>query len=365
MAEMTGKKSKKELIECQKFLTDAQRIVHLGSWEWNIKDNTEKWSDETFRIFGYKPGEIEPLYDHFVEALHPEDRSKVLEAVKKALDGDEPYKVEFRLICHGGEEKTVVGQGEVDRDDEKNPVRMVGTILDISGQKRTEEELKRSKKDLQRLAGRLISNQEEELRRLARELHDDLTQRLAVLSIDLGNLELNFKEELPEEAINQISKIKEKTIKISEDVHHLSRDLHPSILEDLGLVRAVKSECNDFSSRTGIAVVFTPKNIPLSISNKIALSIYRIIQEGLVNIARHANTKNSYVFLEGLDNSIQLSIRDTGQGFDQGQIKDEAALGLSSMRERARLVNGEFSISSETGGGTNVEVDIPLKKGKR
>ncbi len=222
-------------------------------------------------------------------------------------------------------------------------------------------EIINTKKDLQKLAGRLISNQEGELRRLSRELHDDLTQQLAVMAIDTGNIIQSYKD-LPASVLSDISSLKEKLITISKNVHNMSRDLHPSILEDLGLVRAIQSECRDFSTRSGIAVVFTPENVPDNIPNDISLNIYRIIQEGLSNIVKYAKTRNAYVFLEGTDHQLTLSVRDTGVGFDANEVKNKTALGLGSMRERARLANGTFSITSKPQKGTIIKVIVPLEK---
>ena len=238
-------------------------------------------------------------------------------------------------------------------------LRIWGTSREITKQKQLENELIMNKNDLHNLAGQLIMNQENELSRLARELHDDLTQQLAVAAIDAGWIEQNFKD-LPEPVLQKISSIKNQLIKTSKEVHNMSRDLHPSIIDDLGMVRAVQSECSNFSARTGIAVNFTPKNVPDNISKDIALSIYRIIQEGLSNIAKHANVKNAYVFLERSDHSLIISVRDTGIGFDQTEVRQQAALGLESIRERARLINGKSSVVSTPGKGTTIEVSIPL-----
>ncbi len=220
-------------------------------------------------------------------------------------------------------------------------------------------ELVNTKKDLQKLAGRLILHQEKELSRLARELHDDLTQQLAVTAIEAGSIAQECKD-LPEPVLQRIVRIKEQLIKISKDVHNMSRDLHPSILNDLGLERAVKSECSNFSSRTGIAVIFTPKNIFGNIPKDKALALYRIVQEGLSNILKHAETKNAYVFLEGSDHGLILTVRDTGVGFDQKEVRQHAALGFGSIKERVRLINGKSSITSNPGKGTTIEVSIPL-----
>jgi PAS domain S-box-containing protein len=160
--------------------------------------------------------------------------------------------------------------------------------------KESEAALKNSQKDLRRLAGRLISAQEEELRRLSRELHDDLTQRLAVLAIEAGKLELQLngaRQALPG-PVQKISQIKEQLIRISEDVHRISRQLHPTILDDLGLVRAIESECAALMRRENIEIIFTKDAVPDMIPKDIALCLYRVVQEGLRNIIAHSRAKN-------------------------------------------------------------------------
>jgi PAS domain S-box-containing protein len=349
-------------------LAAAQKIAHLGSWEWNIRDNSETWSDEQFRIFGYEPGKVKPSYDLFVKSIHPDDRDRVLKAVENVLAGDEPYMIEFRIIRPDKTERSILAQGEVYRDVENSPVRMLGTSLDITERKKYEEQLKQmeeelrwNKNDLESLAGHLIVRKENELSGLARELHDDITQRLAVLAIEAGSIEKDFKE-LPGPVLEKVARIKEQLIKLSKNIHDISRDIHPSILDDLGLERAIQSECGDFSSRTGIAVIFTPKNIPRNISKEISLPVYRIIQEGLANIVKHADTKNAYVFLEGSDDRLILTVRDTGVGFDHKKVRKMATLGLGGIRERARLIDGKSSITSNPGKGTTIEVSIPYKR---
>jgi signal transduction histidine kinase len=233
-----------------------------------------------------------------------------------------------------------------------------GTARDITEKKRFESELRQSEKDLQRLAGRLIHKQETELRGLARELHDNLTQQLAVLAIEAGSLE-NLSD-VPEPVRDKISSIKDQLIRVSKEVHNLSRGLHPSIIDDLGLERALQSECNNFSSRMALPVIFNAKDVPVPLSADIALALYRIVQEGLNNAAVHAMTKNIYVFIEGLEECITLMIRDTGIGFNPEKVRENPGLGLSSIRERVRLIGGEFTIKSKEGKGTCVEVIVPL-----
>ena len=152
ITDITERKTAEEVLkQKERNLAMAQKIVHLGSWEWNIEDGSEKWSDEQFRIFGYEPGEIEPTYDHFIEALDPEDRSRTLAAVQNSLDGLEPYGIEFRIVRPDKTVRVVFAQGEVFRDEKNKPVRMVGTILDITERKKTEEELIKSEEQFRNL----------------------------------------------------------------------------------------------------------------------------------------------------------------------------------------------------------------------
>jgi PAS domain S-box-containing protein len=245
-------------------------------------------------------------------------------------------------------------------------------IMDITERKLAEEALKHnetalrnSKKDLQRLAGRLISAQEEELRRLSRELHDDLTQRLAVLAIEAGKLELDLNR-MPDkcpETVHTVGRIKEQLIKVSEDVHTISRQLHPTILDDLGLVRAIESECSAVMGRHPARITFMHENIPDEISDDTALCLYRVVQEGLRNITAHSQAKNCEIYLNGDDHALSLTVSDDGMGFDPLEVRSMPGLGLSSMRERVQLIRGDFAIRSQPGKGTVITVRVPLAGG--
>jgi PAS domain S-box-containing protein len=245
-------------------------------------------------------------------------------------------------------------------------------IMDITERKLAEEALKaneaalrNSKKDLQRLAGRLISAQEEELRRLSRELHDDLTQRLAVLAIEAGKLELDLNR-IPgkcSETIRTVAQIKDQLIKVSEDVHTISRQLHPTILDDLGLVRAIESECSAVMGRHPARITFRHEKVPNEISDDIALCLYRVVQEGLRNITAHSGAKNCEILLKGDDHALRLTVSDDGMGFDPLEVRSMPGLGLSSMRERVQLIHGDFAIRSQPGNGAVITVSVPLAGG--
>lgn len=224
-----------------------------------------------------------------------------------------------------------------------------------------ERVLRQNENDLRRLAGRLISAQEEERSHLARELHDDLAQRLAVFAIDVGQIEQQLGD-LPEPVRETLNEMKKDIVTISQDVHKLSRQIHPSILDDLGLIKAVESECNNFSKREGVEIIFKHENIPTIIPKGISLSLYRIIQEGLTNISKHACANHISVSMKGTGHEALLSVQDDGIGFDFVEVREKPGLGFSSMRERARLIHGDLSISSQPERGTVITVRVPLKR---
>jgi signal transduction histidine kinase len=156
--------------------------------------------------------------------------------------------------------------------------------------------------------------------------------------------------------------MKEQMVKLSVNVHDISRQLHPAILDDLGLVDAIKSECISFSKREGISVRYEPINIPEAIPRDVALCIYRVMQESLRNIAKHANVKEAEILLTGIDDGVRLCVRDKGVGFEPAGVRGQSGLGLASMEERVRLIQGEFSIQSQAGQGTAIEIWIPLSR---
>ena len=357
------------LSESEARLSLAADAAEAGIWEMDC--NTDQfWATERARnIFGYDAtGTID--LKRFEQSVLPEDFPKVRQAITRSLERNEPIDVEYRILINDDTMKWIQSSGRPYFKPTGEPDRLLGVSIDITRHKLIEEALREnekilrnSQKDLRKLTGRLISTKEEELRRLSRELHDDLTQRLAILAIEAGKLEIYLFEKvsLPE-AIQKVSEIKGQLIKISEDIHRISRQLHPTILDDLGLVRAIEAECTALAQREGIEIIFTSENVPDRLPADVPLCLYRIVQESLNNCICHSGTKSCKVILKSSEDKISLTVKDTGRGFDPVDVRDKPGLGLSSMRERVLLVEGNFKVDSQPGRGTSLHVSIPLTR---
>jgi two-component system, NarL family, sensor kinase len=251
-------------------------------------------------------------------------------------------------------------------DDLIQRLRLVGEIFtNALARKRADEDLRareqslrQTREDLRMLAAKLLHAQEEERRRIAREMHDDWTQRLALLGIDIGKLEKHIGTR--EKALPLLRTMQEQLVGLSEDMHDLSRQLHPSILDDLGLVEALRSECASFSRRERIEVLYHSEKIPTALPKDVALCVYRVAQEALRNLAKHAGVTEAWVSFIATEEELLLRVEDKGVGFDQAVVPSQPVLGLSSMEERVRLIRAKLSVTSTPGRGTKVEVRVPL-----
>lgn len=236
---------------------------------------------------------------------------------------------------------------------------IIGLVFNLQQRKKAQAALRESQQELQTLAGRLISSQEEELSRLAREFHDDFAQRLAAVAIETGTLEIH-SQQLDPPAREKIGHVKDQLIRLSDDIHAISRELHPAILKDLGLGRAVNSLCINFADRENIPVDCHFEPLPDDIPPQTSLCIYRVIQESLRNIAKHARARHVDISLKLSANHLLATIEDDGAGFEPKCARHTPGIGLASMRERVQYVQGEFTIQSAPGQGTVIDLSVPL-----
>jgi PAS domain S-box-containing protein len=233
----------------------------------------------------------------------------------------------------------------------------VAFVSDVSKRKADEYAIREQGAELRQLAGRLMTAQDDERRRIARDLHDDLSQKLAYLAMDLSKLALKpSSSELQKELLSLRSRAHEA----SDTVRHISHQLHPSVLDDIGLEAAIEQYCEEFEDRSEIATHFTARDVPDSIPREIANSVYHIFQESLRNVSKHSQAEKVFVTLESAGDLLRLTVRDEGVGLAPERLKSGSSIGMVGMKERAHLVNGTFSVESRLGQGTEVTVSVPI-----
>lgn len=229
---------------------------------------------------------------------------------------------------------------------------VTSAIRDITERKRTEEALAS-------VNHRLIEAQEQERARIARDLHDDLGQRLALLTVELDQLQQDFPD-LPAEVRRRVGAIHQQASEIACDLQTLSHELHSSKLEILGIAAATRSFCQEFGEQHNLEIDFKTHDLPGDLPHDVSLGLFRVLQEALHNSAKHSGVRRVEVVLQGTSQQIHLSVSDAGRGFDGEAAKHSRGLGLVSMEERIKILHGTFSIDSRANNGTTVRASVPF-----
>ena len=292
------------------------------------------------------------LGDDWLSGVHPDDRDHCSRLYSASFDARVDFELECRLRRFDGEYRWLVDIGVPRFEADGTFLGYVGSCIDITDRKTSEE-------SLHALTGRLITAQEEERARIARELHDDFSQRLALLGIGLGQL---WKKLSPNE-VEQRENVQEMlrgTKEMSSDLHSLSHQLHSSKLEHVGLVPALHGLCKEISEKYKIEVHFSESEGAVDVPKDVALCMFRVAQESLVNIVKHSGAREAQVQLSANAIGISLRISDHGRGFDPAMKTPAAGIGLIGMSERLRLVGGRLLVKSETGRGTEILAEAPV-----
>jgi PAS domain S-box-containing protein len=307
-----------------------------------------QWLEFTGRTLEQESG------NGWAEGVHPDDCQRFSRTYNAAFDLGEPFRVEYRLRRRDGVFRWIYNTG-VPRFSPGGKFRgYVGTCIDITERKATEEALTN-------LSGQLIRAREDECARIARELHDDVNQRMALVSIELEQL----LQGLPggeSKLKSQLGDVMKQIREISREIHRMSYDLHPSKLVHLGLVPSLGSLCEELHQRHGLIIRFSHDETPAVLPRDVSLCLYRIVQECLHNVIRHSGAKEASLELRVTGPSIRVEVSDTGVGFDTESPRSKQGLGLVSMRERLRLVGGTISIESRPSKGTRIVARIPLER---
>jgi PAS domain S-box-containing protein len=350
------KRTEWEIRERETRLAAAAELAGLGFYDIDFAEGRAFVDDRLRDLCGIPPERLQGLQvnDFWMEHVHPDDRPRLLDVQRQVHGGAlDRGSIEYRFLHPSRGERwfqhvsTVVGRHA------SGAIRTFGILRDITESKRAEEELGT-------LNRRLIHAQEAERALIARDLHDDVTQRMAVLAIELGRAESSAPGGTRAETLKTV---REGLVRLSEDIHSIAYQLHPSVLEELGLVAALRTECERRGRHVGIDVTLDLDPVPAVVGKDATLCLYRVAQEALNNVTRHARASTTSVVLRPVDGGLLLAIKDDGVGFVAGEPRARRSLGLVSMRERLRLVNGTLDIESAPGQGTLIVAWVPGEGG--
>ena len=320
-----------------------------GVWDWNLETGDVVYSSRWKEMLGYADDEIAPHISAWERLLHPDDvdLAKRLHVHVKA--GGETYEGEFRLRHKEGHYVEVLSRGYPVRRTPGGPVvRIVGTHFDLTARKRAEAERARSE-----FLGRLVFAQEDERRRIAREMHDQFGEQLTALALRIRMLKDACGDQHPHRAL--VDAIGEIAERLDHDVDQLVWQLRPTALDDLGLRAALANYVQDWSARVGIpATLHSSGLLDDRLPGDVETALYRIAQEALTNVAKHANAGNVEIILERRGSNVLLVVEDDGKGFQPGSERSAHGFGLLGMRERAALVGATLEIESSPGAGTTI-----------
>ncbi len=349
------RKAENELGITYDRLRHAVEAGKCVGWDWDVKTGRDRWFGDLQTMFGIQSETYSGCVEDFYRRIHPEDRVLVGKAVADARQSQGPYAAEYRVLHLDGTVRWINARGQFYYGADGDAVRMLGMAVDITERKLAEESLA----DVGR---KLIEAHEEERTWIARELHDDINQRMALLAIELDR----WNQQLPPSAVelhDHIHHASQRLSDIAVDVQALSHRLHSSKLEYLGLVAAAESFCKELSEQQKVEIDFRHTAIPRSVPKEISLCLFRVLQESLQNAVKHSGVRHFKVELCSTEGEIQLTVSDLGVGFDSQDAINRRGLGLISMRERMQLVSGEISIKSQPGGGTTIQARVPVRSG--
>lgn len=397
LRDLTGSKQDADaLAESEARLRAAIAAADMGTWLWRIKSNEHILDDSLRRLLGLQPGEDVQTLEDFLRAVHPDDRQRVRSAFEQCVNRGGDLIVEFRVAWPDQRIRWIRNRGKTFLDSSGRPMFTTGACVDITDRRVAEDEREQVRDQLEQqveertvllgaaieelnqeaaerrqaqearrmLLGQLVSAQDDDRRRIAAELHDRLGQYLAAMNLTLSMLKESLGDDSP--AGHQLQQLSQITSEIGKEVHHTAVEIRPKALDDLGLRRAIENYVDSWAERTQIAAQFTSQGLdgerfPWQIST----AVFRVVQEALTNVLRHAEARRVSVIIERRPEMLSAIIEDNGRGFDPDELMESprttGGLGLLGMRERIALVHGTLQIESSPGAGTTIFARIPLQ----
>jgi PAS domain S-box-containing protein len=343
-------RTREQLEQNRRRLTMALEASRMTAWEYDPASETIAWVDRnTLREIGSEPtGPVR--FADVLRHVHPDDRAMLLDLANRIIKEGGAFSAEFRMFARDQSVRWMLGKGELLRkEDEEGPGKIAGVTLDVS-------ELKRTQVQLQELAKHLMEAHEEERRRISRELHDDVGQRVALLGIELDLVRQLLHEH---DALRErVERAQLATGELGTDLHQLSHALHSSKLKYLGLPAALRELCTRMGEKHALTIQVDCDEQKLSLPEEEALALFRVAQEALNNVVRHSRAASVRVALSATASKVRLLVSDDGSGFDP--VSKTSGIGLIGMRERMRAVAGDFQVVSAPAAGTEIHATVTL-----
>ena len=325
-------------------------------WDLDVKSGREVWFGDLQTLFGISSDTYVTTGEYFIRYVHPDDRTRVWEAAADARKNQKLYAVEFRVVLPDGTVRWLGSRGKFYYARNGNPERMLGVSLDITERKRAEEALSCMNR-------RVIEAEERERNRIARDLHEDVGQRLALLAIAIEQLKNDFPHQAVE-LLDRLDAVWRKTLEILTDVKASAHELYSPRLEYLGIAAVMKTFCEEFGERKRVEIDFRSHGIPSLMRQDVSICLFRVLQEALHNGVMHSGVQRFSVQLWCESDEIHLKASDSGVGFDLRAARTGRELGLIRLEQRVKLVEGTLSIDSQPEKGTTVHVSVPLRSGR-
>lgn len=352
------------LVDNEAKLRHVLEETKTAIWEWDILTGQVVWSSQAFTVMGYTTSAFEPTYESWTSRIYPEDREATEAAVRRAMTEQGEYSLQFRCVYPNRTVHWIEARGTFRYDPSGQCERMVGVMWDITKAKHHEEKLRRQQVRLKDLTLRLLHAQDNECRRISRELHDDHMQRLAALALNLHFLSTSLPrpvEEVKAAVIQQARTVEEMCTALRQ----LAHELHPALLAHVGFVASVTAHVREFEQNTGIKTAFHMVDDSLSIAlfDEQALCFFRVVQESLQNVRKYAKARSVQIRLIRTPQGVGLCIHDDGVGFIVGEqsARGRSGLGLISLSERLEALGGTFRVRSKPDCGTEVHAWIPCE----
>ncbi len=345
------KQAQQALSESEERLRLAAEAGDMFAYTWDAGTDAITRSGKSSHILGID-AQTPVTGQQMLDRIHSDDRTRVLAALSALTPEHPQLLVSYRLVRPDGSMIWVERSSRSYFDEAGNLLRIVGMVADITQRKQAEEVLSS-------VSGRLLQAQEAERARIARDLHDDIGQRLALLSLGFDEIQQSSSDPASERR-GHLDALKRQTEEIAADIQALAHELHSSKVQLLGVVDAMGAFCSESSVRQKVEVDFSHQGVPATVPPDIALCLFRVLQEALRNAVRHSSARRVAVSFLGTPDGLSLTVRDAGRGFNADSASHDGGLGLTSMRERLKLVAGELSIESQPGRGTTIVARVPL-----